>query len=223
MSLPQMRDAQMKAVALPAVGYATNADHGMGCNIHPAEKQAVSVRLAASAMAILKLDKTALEWRSPTYKAATPAAPSAANTSQGTASLVVELNDVSAVGLYTRHPLNYNSVGYGPAASQVPTVVDCFGQWGPHNASMTSQCAWAELEISGVGWVNSTVAIQAGGKAMVFTAPLPPAFEGAVTIVGSAYGYGPIPMLNVYDKGTDLPVLPWNRTTAHTKGAGPSD
>ena len=32
--------------------YATNADHGMGCNIHPAAKQYVSKRLATSALAL---------------------------------------------------------------------------------------------------------------------------------------------------------------------------
>ena len=38
-SIPQMREAQMAALALPNVGYATNADHGDGCSIHPAAKQ----------------------------------------------------------------------------------------------------------------------------------------------------------------------------------------
>lgn len=33
----------MKALELPSVGYATNADHGLGCNIHPAAKQCVSL------------------------------------------------------------------------------------------------------------------------------------------------------------------------------------
>ena len=32
-SIAQMRDAQLAALALPAVGYATNADHGFGCDI----------------------------------------------------------------------------------------------------------------------------------------------------------------------------------------------
>merc|ERR1740117_782891 len=45
-SIPQMREAQMAALALPNVGYATNADHGFGCSIHPAAKQYCSVRLA---------------------------------------------------------------------------------------------------------------------------------------------------------------------------------
>ena len=32
LSLPQIRDAQMEALSLDHVGYATNADHGFGCD-----------------------------------------------------------------------------------------------------------------------------------------------------------------------------------------------
>ena len=32
-SIAQMRDAQLAALVLPGVGYATNADHGFGCDI----------------------------------------------------------------------------------------------------------------------------------------------------------------------------------------------
>ena len=32
-SIAQMRDAQLAAIVLPGVGYATNADHGFGCDI----------------------------------------------------------------------------------------------------------------------------------------------------------------------------------------------
>jgi hypothetical protein len=31
-------------------------------------------------------------------------------------------------------------------------------------------------------------------------------------VIGSAYGWGSVPMLNVYDARTNLPVLPWNRS-----------
>ena len=42
---PEMRRAQMEALRLPMVGYATNADHGAGCNIHPPPKQYCGARL----------------------------------------------------------------------------------------------------------------------------------------------------------------------------------
>lgn len=89
-SLPQMREAQMAALALPNVGYATNADHGMGCNIHPAPKQYCGKRLATSALALhYKQDAV---WRSPTYKGAAQLVASSERTSTF-ARLAVSLND----------------------------------------------------------------------------------------------------------------------------------
>ena len=38
LGIPEMREAQMEALKLDMVGYATNADHGAGCNIHPRKK-----------------------------------------------------------------------------------------------------------------------------------------------------------------------------------------
>ena len=46
----------------------------------------------------------------------------------------------------------------------------------------------------------------------MLSADLPHALGEPVTVTGSAYGWGPIPMLSVYDRGTGLPVLPWNIT-----------
>ena len=51
-AIAEIRDAQMAAVALPNVGYATNADHGAGCNIHPPAKKFSGVRLGNSALAL---------------------------------------------------------------------------------------------------------------------------------------------------------------------------
>ena len=40
--IPEMRATQMQAFEkLENIGYATNADHGAGCNIHPPPKQYV--------------------------------------------------------------------------------------------------------------------------------------------------------------------------------------
>ena len=105
-SLPQLREAQMAALSLPNVGFSTNADHGMGCTIHPAAKQYTSVRLARSALALHY--KKDIAWRSPTYKSAQPQ-PSTAESK--TASLVVTLNDVGSGGLKIIHPYNYQSPG----------------------------------------------------------------------------------------------------------------
>jgi len=68
-AIAAMREAQMAALALPKVGYATNADHGAGCNIHPPPKQFCGERLGDSARALQYGQKVA--WRSPTYAGAT--------------------------------------------------------------------------------------------------------------------------------------------------------
>merc|ERR1719240_217710 len=64
-AIAEMRDAQMAAMALPNIGYATNADHGAGCNIHPPSKQYCAQRLAKSALA-LQYGK-AIAWKSPSF------------------------------------------------------------------------------------------------------------------------------------------------------------
>ena len=212
-SLPQMREAQMAALALPNVGYATNADHGMGCSIHPSTKQYCGERLAKSALALRYQQPVA--WRSPSYKAATPAPLQVEDAQQGTAStsLVVSLNDVSAEGLYATYPFNYASPNYGQG--NPPIAVDCTASFpinATTNSSMEQQCAWAALHVDGAGWLNASVSIQPGGTALRLTSPLPAGSTQPAVIVGSAYGWGPIPMLNAYDRATGLPVLPWNKS-----------
>jgi hypothetical protein len=41
----------------------------------------------------------------------------------------------------------------------------------------------------------------------------------APAVLGSAYGWGSIPLLSAYDAGTDLPVLPWNESVAAAAAA----
>ena len=48
--LPEMEP--QPSMAFLKVGYATNADHGAGCNIHPPPKQYCATRLANSALAL---------------------------------------------------------------------------------------------------------------------------------------------------------------------------
>ena len=63
---PRMREAQMAAAALPHVGWATNADVGYGCNIHPPTKQIIGARLGDSALAVAHgLKKLAISAVSP--------------------------------------------------------------------------------------------------------------------------------------------------------------
>ena len=171
----------MAALSLPNVGYATNADHGMGCNIHPAAKQFIGKRLAASALGLHY--KQQIAWQSPTYKSAaqqysdvnTHRGPGRAPRSDASSSvsLVVALSDVGQAGLHAIYPFNYNPPSYGSSA---PTVVDCTAPLpvnATYNASMSQQCAFAGLHVRGAGWLNASVSVQADGQALVLTAQLP--------------------------------------------------
>jgi sialate O-acetylesterase len=64
--IAEMRtNGQMSALSLPNVGYATNADHGAGCDLHPPPKQYVAKRLAISALALVYKQK--VMWKSPSF------------------------------------------------------------------------------------------------------------------------------------------------------------
>lgn len=215
-SLPLMREAQLAALALDQVAMATNADHGMGCSIHPAAKQYCSERLATAALAMIY--KRNLTWRSPTYASAIEAV--AARGPRGVSSarpltvqLLVSLDGVGDEGLHTIYPHNYRSPNYGSGRPAIS--VDCTATFPVNqtaNASMADQCAWASLHVRSAGWLNATVS--AVGQKLLLTAQLPAGAMVTVApeIVGSAYAFGPIPMMSAYDKATGLPVLPWNQS-----------
>lgn len=204
----------MAALSLPNVGYATNADHGMGCTIHPAAKQYVSERLANAALAIQY--KKDLAWKSPTFRSSS-ASSADGNPVSESVSMSVTFNDVGASGLELLHPFNYKSPSYG-AATNPPVIIDCTATFpcGPaQNCSMAAQCAWASLQLADGSWVNATISVSgAAANAITLTADGAALSDEALAgpALGSSYGYGPIPMLSVYDKATGLPVLPWNTT-----------
>ena len=185
-SVAQMRDAQMAAASLPNVGWATNADHGCGCAIHPHNKRPCGTRLGNSVLALVY--NKSLPWKSPTY------ASSAASTTGGNTVLTVRLADAGPLEL--RPPSNAHPDGGN--GTLFPNGTSCAAK----NAQVPKTCAWAAVEISGHGWVNASVTVK--GSAMVLTAP------GSGAVLGSAYGWGAIPMLTAYESGTSLPVLPWN-------------
>ena len=261
-SLPQMRSAQMDAMALRNVGYATNADHGAGCNIHPPEKQWVASRLANAARALVYGED--IQWKSPSYQSATPSiatvpaiAPDAAAAAAAVAGagskggkavgLAVRLSDVGGGGLVSRYPYNLRGSYNVDQPNISRQIVDCGASFPVNataNASMSLQCAWAALEVEGFGWLNASITLPAeqahtrvagaSDAAVYLSATLPGrgrldprhTSTGAGTargsssalapplpkVLGSAYGWGSIPLLSLYDKITDLPVLPWNKS-----------
>jgi len=169
---------QMSALSLPKVGYATNADHGAGCDIHPPPKQFCAKRLASSVMA-LQYGKQ-MPWKSPSFQAQTASA--------SPPSVKVTLNDVSDGGLRDdQYPFNY-----------LGGTFDCNKNAG--------QCAWASLQLANGSWVNATITLS---KDEIMLS-VPAAYSGAGAPVASRYAWGAVPMMSVYDKQTDLPVLPWS-------------
>lgn len=200
---------QMAAMRLARVGYGTNADHGMGCGIHPRDKQFVAMRLGNAALAIQHGHDRA--WRSPSYANATAtqsqkrceihanATATATATGVQTVTVTVSLVDVGGLGLTTIYPYNY-----------LPIKGNCSS---PDLASVQA-CGWASIKSGGV-WHNATVAVGGGGRVLVLTSTMPchaTTANGAGTVTGSAYGWADVPMLSAYDKATGLPVLPWNRS-----------
>jgi hypothetical protein len=167
--VPGMRSSQMAAQKLPKVGYATNADHGAGCNIHPPPKQYCGKRLANSALA-LQYNKP-IAWKSPTYQSQVVTG----------ASVTVKLNDVSTAGLSDdTYPFNY-----------LNGALNCTAL----NAKTPGTCAWASLKIAGA-WVNATIQMKGGDVMLTAAVATPPSLAGAVP-TASAYAWGSVPMMNL--------------------------
>eukprot|EP00568_Trieres_chinensis_P012146 CAMPEP_0183300896 /NCGR_PEP_ID=MMETSP0160_2-20130417/7171_1 /TAXON_ID=2839 ORGANISM="Odontella Sinensis, Strain Grunow 1884" /NCGR_SAMPLE_ID=MMETSP0160_2 /ASSEMBLY_ACC=CAM_ASM_000250 /LENGTH=273 /DNA_ID=CAMNT_0025463397 /DNA_START=38 /DNA_END=859 /DNA_ORIENTATION=+ len=192
----ELREAQMKALNLPGgkVGYSTNADHGAGCNVHPPNKGPCGIRLGNSALA-LNYGKS-LHWKSPSYAGVSevkawhiPVAQLRGNTRQNILTVTMKLSDVGNLGLRVQEPFNL-----------LNGTLDC-------SAQVPGTCAYGAIEIEDEGWINATASVK--NMNMILTAvtsnPTP-------KVLGTAYGWGSVPMLNIYDKETDLPVLPWKQS-----------
>lgn len=213
MGLAMMRQKQLAALALPAVAFSTNADHGAGCNIHPPPKQFCAERLATAALNLL-YGQRHLVWRSPAIDAASAAGALGAvecKPGQTGVSLTLPVANVTAVGLELRAPAN--------AISEL----NCSGL----NEKTPDTCAW--VNVTGVvtttaeddGLVkssasaarpfarNATISVH-GSKVQL---SWPCESEGAAYDVQRVrYGWGSIPMMSVYDKGSGLPLLPFELT-----------
>lgn len=149
-AIPEMRDAMMAAALLPRVGYATMADHGAGCYIHPASKQYCAARLANSALSI-NYGRSSVVWKSPSYA-------SAAATADGAE---VTLNDVTPAGLELRPAANWGTL-------------DCTASVGK------CVWASVQFNDAARSWVNATVALDASRRKMLLTAPRPAGATAAI-------------------------------------------
>ena len=203
LGVPTAEAGQMAAMSLPNVAYVTNADHGNGCGIHPPDKQFPGMRLGNAALNIvLKKD---IPWQSPTYeRVKTSPSPSlSSRPSSSSVSVTVSLAGVGAEGLHLIHPYNAVTLERSHLTCESVDV----------KANESGTCGWASIKFGGV-WLNASVAID-GKSALTLTsssAGVGVAGGAAATVEATAYGWAPIPMMNVYDISTGLPLLPWNRT-----------
>lgn len=217
-AVAEMREAQMKVVppsddeSNNTVGYATAADHGAGCNIHPPDKRVVGRRLGKSALA-LQYGHKDISWRSPTYAKARSIrrnvanVPNAAKTDdENSVSVVVEFHDVSEQGLYLLESPYNNQLD--------PQDFNCSGH-------AEGTCAWSSLLLNGYGWVDSKLDLLNGNKIQMTpilskmarnrdNVGLQNQYPVDSTVLATSYGWGSVPMMQIYDVATDLPVLPWN-------------
>ena len=198
-----IRQAQLSAASLPMVGFSTNADRAQGCDVHPPAKQDCARRLAHSALGLVYKNPS-IAWRSPTFK-------SQAAADDG--SVTITLKDVSAEGLHELFPWNYhgapgvyfNGSDRSPGAITPLPLFDCAAQ----DKAGPGTCAWAAVQTSSGDWVNATITMK--GKTVTFTPKISCAIWKRVCAArGTAYAWGSVPMMSLYDAGTHLPVIGWN-------------
>lgn len=208
-----LRQAQMAGMDLVTlknpnsgpIGYATNADHGFGCNVHPPYKQYCGKRLGNSALALIyesnhetRHDEEPIAWQSPSYLNSTLSIHCDNDLTIYTA--VVTLQNVTKDGLYCLDP-PYNLLG---------GTFNCSGQ-----PPMT--CAWAAMKVTDAGWVNATVSVQLPDQIVLTVTATGTGVVGNVwEMEGTSYGWGSVPMMTIYDRGSGLPVLPWNEALTAT-------
>ena len=187
-SVASMRDVQLHSVSLLSnVGWATNADHGAGCDIHPGAKGFVGRRLAASAMAV-KYGATdgAFEWKSPIYETATYL---------GEGEVKVTVSKKSGGRDTSRTLKDVDPFNRG--------TVDCSGDG-------AGQCSWGGVLFEDGVWRNATLSVLGKDEILMSVNEAFDASWGNAT--ATTYGFTAIPMMNIYDADLDLPVLGWGST-----------
>lgn len=117
-------------------------------------------------------------------------------------------------GLKSVFPFNYQHTRGVSGTGPVVPMFDCAS----HDKAAPGTCAWGAVKLANIGWVNASIALLHNGS-LKFT-PQVSDTATAGRAVASAYGWGSVPMLSLYDTETDLPVIGWNETIVHEDRSG---
>ena len=112
--------------------------------------------------------------------------------------VIIEFQDVSDQGLYLLEDPYNNRLD--------PAQFNC-------SAQVEGTCAGPMVFLDGgLGWVDATIELQEDDfmKTIIMRPVATKGVYGDITILGTSYGWGSVPMMTIYDFGTDLPVLGWN-------------
>lgn len=179
---PDTREAQLAALKLPKVGYASAIDLGDPTSpfgsVHPRDKQDVGKRLSAAAQNIAYGD-TAVVWEGPTFASATNG-----GITGGTAKVTVTFAANGASGLVAK-------------ASSCPT-----GEGVP-----ADNCANWVFKLSDGSLVNADQGAIAGNAVEVSATGV----KAGVTITGVSYAYASWPVTTLFSN-EGLPAIAFEHT-----------
>ena len=187
--LAEFRMAQLAALSLPNVGYASGVDigdiSGPYSSIHPRAKRAIGTRLANAALA-LNYGHTEITWKGPTYKSITT------NVENGIITVNVTLNNVPTSLTLLNPPM-------------IPSTPFCQAVQGRIITSDPTQCAWFTLFGDAGEVFNATsVSLTDDSKGIVLIATT----SGKPNIIASSFGWGNWPVNMIYSS-EGLPLEPW--------------
>jgi len=182
-----LRQAQLAALSLTRVGYATAVDVGTWNDIHPKDKQTVSTRLANAALA--QVYGIATPWECPLYDSATQ------TTSGNTITVTIHFKAGLGTGLTTTVP--------APALAAQANI--CVPGLDP-----ATECGWPTIQVNDTAktTLNATAAITSDRQGIVLTANAPAA---GLRAISTSYGRASW-AVNTFYNSNGLPVIPWYYT-----------
>jgi len=193
-----MRQAQLTALALPAVGVSTAIDTGDWNSIHPPDKQTPAHRLAAAALDQLFGRRAFEVQHAPPLYAGQTLAPWHA----GNATVVVRLSRAATTIV---PPWATASSTLGQPGSIARNECPAARMPPFHNPE---DCGWprlyARLPNGTLRVYNASAQLVEGGKAIRLSAAVP----AAVDVYASSYGRASWPM-TIFFSAAGVPVLPW--------------